>query len=264
MYKTYYGFSGTPFSKDVKPAELFTYGHFKELASRFEYIKQHRGIMLLTGDPGTGKTTAIRYFLSSLNEGLFFPVYLPLATVGITDFYRQLNDRLGGEYGHTKSLLFKSIQKRILDLESNQNRVPVIIIDECHFLRNENFFELQIISNFNLDSHDPCIFILSAQSHLHDRLQRVILRSFDQRISMKFRLPPLGLEACREYILHTLERNDVRSEIFTDPAFKAIYNISRGVLRTIGNLVIKTLTYGALCKKQRLSEEDVFEASKEL
>ena len=87
MYKTYYGFSGTPFSKDVKPAELYMHGHFKELASRFEYIKQHRGIMLLTGDPGTGKTTSLRYFLSTLNEGLFFPVYLPLSTVGVTDFY---------------------------------------------------------------------------------------------------------------------------------------------------------------------------------
>ena len=83
-------------------------------------------------------------------------------------------------------------------------------------------------------------------------------------IGMKFNLPPLGMEACRNYILHTLQKNNVRAEIFTDPAFKAVYNISRGVLRTIGSLVIKTLTYGASCKKQKLSEEDVFEASKEL
>lgn len=264
MYKTYYGFSSSPFSKGVKLSELFLHGHFKELAGRFDYMKQNRGIMLLTGDPGTGKTTAIRYFISTLQEGLFYPVYLPLSTVGITDFYRQLNDKLGGEPGYAKSRLFRSIQKRILDLATNQNRVPLIIIDECHLLKNDNFFELQIISNFNLDSLDPCIIILAAQSHLNDRLRLSVLRSFAQRISMRFYLSPLGLEDSKEYILHTLRINNVSTDILTEPALKAVYNISRGVLRTIGNLMIKTLAYGASSKKQRLSEEDVFEASKEL
>jgi type II secretory pathway predicted ATPase ExeA len=264
MYKTYYGFSGNPFAKGVKASELFMYDHFKELAGRFEYMKQNRGIMLLTGDPGTGKTTSLRYFISTLQDGLFYPIYLPLSTVGITDFYRQLNDKLGGESGNMKSRLFKSIQKRILDLATNHNRIPLIIIDECHLLRNDNFFELQIISNFNLDSLDPCIIILAAQSHLNDRLRLSVLRSFAQRISMKYHLNPLGMEACKEYILHTLRINNAPTEILSEPAFKAVYNISRGVLRIIGNLMIKTLSYGASCKKQRLSEEDVFEASKEL
>jgi type II secretory pathway predicted ATPase ExeA len=264
MYKTYYGFSGNPFSKGVKTQDLFMHGHFKELSGRFDYMKQYRGIMLLTGDPGTGKTTSLRYFISSLQDQLFYPVYLPLSTVGITDFYRQLNDKLGGEPGHIKSRLFKSIQKRILDLATNQNRIPLIIIDECHLLKNDNFFELQIITNFHLDSLDPYIIILAAQSHLNDRLRRSILRSFAQRISMKFHLNPLGMDACKEYILHTLRTNNVPTDILSEPAYKAVFNISRGVLRTAGTLMIKTLSYGASCKKQRLSEEDVFEASKEL
>ena len=264
MYKVYYGFSGQPFSKDVKLSDSYQHSFLKELGGRLDYIKKYRGLMLLTGEPGTGKTTALRHFLSTLQDQLFLPIYIPLSTVGITDFYRQLNDKLGGEPTHTKSLLFKSIQNRILDLATNQSRIPVIIIDECHFMRNDNFFELQIISNFQLDSFDPCIFILSAQSHLNDRLSRSILSSFNQRINIKYNLSPLGQEECKEYILHSFRQNGVSVPIFTEAAFPAIYNISKGVLRVIGKLVTKTLFFGASNKKQQLTEEDVFVASKEL
>jgi type II secretory pathway predicted ATPase ExeA len=264
MYKVFYGFTKDPFAKDISTQNLFQYNYFKELLSRFAYIKKHRGIMLLTGEPGTGKTTALRYFFSSLNVQSFYPIYIPLSTVGVTDFYRQINQKLNGEPFSVKSRLFKAIQERILDLASNQNRVPVIIIDECHYLRNENFFELQIISNFHMDSFDPCAFILSAQSHLNDRMQRSILRSFNQRINIKYHFNPLGFEESKEFILHNFKSNGVHRDIFTEPAFKAIFKISGGILRTIGKLTIKTLSYGTINKKQNLTEEDVFIASNEL
>ncbi len=110
------------------------------------------------------------YFKNSLRDESFFPVYIPLSTVGVVDFYKQLNDKLKGESLSLKCVLFKSIQERIIDMAVNQNRVPLIIIDEVHLLKNENFFELQIITNFNMDSLDPAILILSAQNHLNDRL----------------------------------------------------------------------------------------------
>jgi type II secretory pathway predicted ATPase ExeA len=75
-----------------------------------------------------------------------------------------------------------------------------------------------------MDSLDPCIFILVAQSHLNDRLQRSILNSFNQRISIKYHLFPLGLEECKEFILHAFKANGVSCEIFTEPAFKAVYS----------------------------------------
>jgi type II secretory pathway predicted ATPase ExeA len=264
MYKVFYGFTGEPFAKDTGEQALFRHSSFNELSGRLAYIKQHRGIMLLTGEPGTGKTTALRCFFSSLKEQSFFPVYLPLSTVGITEFYQQINQSLGGEHSSRKHRLFKSIQERILDLAVNRNKTPVIVIDEGHLLKNENFFELQIITNFNMDSLDPCIFILAAQSHLNDRLQRSILSSFNQRIGIKYHLFPLGAEECREYILHNFKINGVSCEIFNEPALRAIYNISRGIIRNIGKLTTKTLFYGATNRKEKLSEDDVLVASKEI
>jgi general secretion pathway protein A len=278
MHKVFYGFTGEPFARDAGEQALFRHNSFNELSGRLAYIKQHRGIMLVTGEPGTGKTTALRSFFSSLREQSFFPVYLPLSTVGITEFYQQINQSLGGEHSSRKHRLFKSIQERILDLAVNRNEIPVIVIDESHLLKNENFFELQIITNFRMDLFDPCIFILvawassscserpalAAQSHLNDRLQRSILAAFNQRIGIKYHLFPLGVEECREYILHNFKINGVSREIFTEPALRAIYNISRGIIRNIGKLTTKTLFYGATNKKEKLSEDDVLIASKEI
>lgn len=264
MFRAFYGLNAQPFSKEIDVTRLFQHSNLKELESRLEYMKRYRGIMLITGDPGTGKTTAIRSFISNLSTNSFFPVYMPLATVAIRDFYKQINDKLHGESLQSKSLLFRSIQQRILFYTNQQNKVPVIILDEVHLLKNENFFELQIITNFDIDSHDPALFILIAQSHLNDRFSRTILDSFNQRISMKFHFNPLTQEETKEYIIHNLKAVGSTEAIFTEKALVSIFNLSGGVIRKIGKLAIKTLTLGALTKKQKITEEEVLLASKEL
>lgn len=97
MYRTYYGFNKIPFAKDIDINNIYLNDSLKDLESRLEYMKKYKGLMLITGDPGTGKTTSIRKFVSSLNNEVFLPVYIPLSTVAINDFYKQLNDKLNGE-----------------------------------------------------------------------------------------------------------------------------------------------------------------------
>lgn len=264
MYKAFYGLKNEVFPKDVKPSDIFVYESLKELFARLDYMKSCRGIMLLSGDPGTGKTTALRCFIEQLSQEHFMPVYIPLATVAIGDFYKQLNDSLKGEARSTKSLLFKSIQERILHFAVQLKKTPVIIIDEAHLLKNDNFFELQIISNFKMDSLDPALFILLAQSHLNDRLARSFLDSFNQRINMKFHISHLSLGETEEYIKHHLKIAGGSTDILDANALKGVFNLSNGINRIIGKLVIKTLTLGAKLRKQILTEEEVLVASKEL
>jgi type II secretory pathway predicted ATPase ExeA len=243
---------------------MFKSSDFSELAGRLRYMKKQRGIMLITGEPGSGKTTAIRNFVAGLNKDRFFPLYLPLATVAIGDFYRQLNDVLKGESCATKSNLFKSIQERILHYTVQLNKIPVIIIDEAHLLKNENFFELQIISNFNMDSLDPALFILVAQSHLNDRLARNYLESFNQRINMKFYLKSLNPSEVTKLIDHQMKTAGASKEIFNENACKTIHSLSGGIVRNISKLVDKSLALGVSLKKDIITEEEVMAASKEL
>jgi len=263
MIEAYYNFKRTPFTKDINPKDIFISKSVAELNSRLEYIKQKKGMILITGNPGTGKTLIIRSFLNNLNQNLYKYFYIPLSTVNILDFYRQLCSILGAEALWKKSQLFASIQTSIKDYIENQKKIPTIIFDEAHYLKNENFYELQIITNFNLDSIDPAIFILLAQPHLRDRLLRPIHQAFNQRITLKYYLNPLSKEETNLYIHHHLKISGAMTTMFDANAIGAIYQASNGAPRVINSIATNSLNIGALEKKDSITEEEVYRAVKE-
>ncbi len=264
MLEAFWSLSGTPFDKSIKPDQLFMSKGVKELLSRLDYMKQHRGIMLITGQPGTGKTTALRAFINGLSELSYKSFYVPLATVNVLDFYRQLNQKLGGENYHYKAQLFESIQHHIKELVSNTKKIPVIMFDEAHLLKNENFTELQILLNFNMDSTDPALVILAGQPHLADRLMRPILKSFYQRITLKYQLLPLQKDEVQPFIEHHLKLKGCNQSPFSDNAIEAIFKNTAGVPRLVAALAIHTMTLGMMQKTEILTEEHVFQATHEL
>jgi general secretion pathway protein A len=264
MIEAYFNLKKSPFPKDIDPADVFASECTRELRQRLEYLKQHRGMMLLTGGPGAGKTLHLRAFVASLNKNLYQCFYLPLSTVNIMDFYRQLCSILGIDPPYRKAQLFACIQSAIRDYVENMKKIPVIIFDEAHLFMSENFFELQIITNFSFDSIDPAIFILSGQPHLRDRLLGPIYQSFNQRIFLKFHLTTLSKDETTDYVNHHLHLAGASSPIFSPNALCAIHQVSAGVCRIINKLTLKTLAIGALEKKDTLTEEQVYRASKEL
>lgn len=264
MIEAYYNLKRSPFAKDIHPEDIFVSQGVAELHQRLDYIKEKRGIMLITGAPGTGKTLALRTFVSHLNENLYRHFYIPLSTVNIMDFYRQICAKLGGGTPYRKTQLFASIQNTIKDYVDNSKKIPVVIFDEVHLFRNENFYELQIITNFNLDSVDPAVFILAGQPHLRERLLRPVHQPFNQRISLKFNLCALSKEETKDYIEHHMKLAGASDKVFNQNAICAIYQVCAGVPRMINALAFKSLTIGALEKKDCISEEEVYRASKEL
>jgi general secretion pathway protein A len=261
MIESFYGFKRKPFEKSIPPSELWPSSCFKD---RLDYLKKNRGLMLLTGEPGIGKTAALRAFVDELNPNSYVTIYTPLSTVNVLDFYRQLNHHLGGAPRMRKTEVFLSIQDHIRDYVENKKKLPVILLDEAHLLSNENLAELQIILNFEMDSQDPVIFLLSGQSHLRDRLHRPAHESINQRFRIKFHLTPLSREEVPGYLLHHLSLSGRKESPFTDAAVDAIFQNTAGNPRKINLLAHKTLTLGALEKKRTLSEEEVFKASREL
>jgi len=264
MIRAYFNLKNLPFQKSISTQNVFKYSFFNEGTSRLDYIKNNRGFMLLTGDPGSGKTTLLRTYKDSLNTGLYNVFYIPLATVSILDFYRQLNFYLNGTKLFRKSALFISIQEGIKTLVKNRKKVPIIIFDECHLLKNENFYELQIIFNFDFDSVNPAIVILAGQSHLRDRLSREVLNSFRQRISINHHVAPLSKDNLKEYIKHSLKIVNGSEDLFSESAIEAIFNHAQGNLRETNNISIKSLFAAAYDKKSQVTEEEVYKASKEV
>ncbi len=264
MFFNFYNLKSIPFEKSIKKENLFFSDSLKEFFSRMEYMKQAKGLLLLTGDAGVGKTTAIRAFLEDLKQDFFKFVYIPLTTVSTTDFYHQLNRSLGGETKRSKSELFSSIQKIILEYATLRKQIPVIIFDEIHFLKNDNLFELQMLLNFNLDSLDPAIVILAGHPLMRERIIRPSLNSINQRFRLKYELLPLNKNETISYIQQQLNIAGASNSIFNENAIDAMFNISNGIIRVINNIATKALILGTSKKVDTITEEHIFSVSSEL
>lgn len=263
MIEAYWGLKGAPFHKSIPPEQVFVWPAYRELQKRLEYMKTARGLMLVTGPPGVGKTTALRAFVATLPQTPFLSLYLPLSALTTQEFYRRLNAALGGEPSGRKSELYASLQKTVAATVARK-RVPVIIFDEAHLLATDVLHEIQILANYAMDSVDPMLWIFLGQPHLRDRLARTVFQSFNQRIGMRYHLEPLDTALTQAYVEHHLQRLGRREAVFTPAAYAALYQTTGGLVRVIGAVALKALALGALEKKVELTEEDVLRAAAEI
>lgn len=264
MFNSFYNLKGTPFQKSIKKEDLFKSSSLNEFFSRMEYMKQTRGIILLTGISGVGKTTALRAFAENLKPEFFKVLYFPLSTVSTTDFYHQLNRGLGGDKFRNKSDLFLSIQKLIIDYATVKKQIPVIIFDEIHLLKVDNLFELQLILNFNFDSLDPAIIILAGHSLIREKIIRPSLHSINQRFRLKYDFLPLSKEETFQYIHHQFKLVGKNNSVFNDNAIDAIYNLSSGTIRVINTIATKSLLAGTANNLDIIDEETVYSVYNEV
>lgn len=263
MTEAFFGLKAEPFPKKVRAEDLFLSDGFKELSSRLEYMKKQRGLMFITGEPGTGKTVSIRAFLERLNPSLYLPVYTPLSTVSVRGFYRQLNFKLTGESLHDKVDLFYSIQKAVKDYVSGQKKVPVVVLDEAHLLRPETFLEIPILLNFDIDSVDPLLFIMLGQPYLRDKISLPVHACLNQRFSLKYHIPFLERGETAGYIKHHLKLCGGSADIFSEAAVGAVFQNTAGVPRLINELARKAMTLAAQKRREIITEEEIFTAAKE-
>ncbi|GAE95259.1 hypothetical protein JCM21714_4478 [Gracilibacillus boraciitolerans JCM 21714] len=220
MYKTYYSLAKEPFSKDVDATHAFPSKSYQEALNGLEYLQKSKGIGLVIGDPGAGKTFTLRSFKHSLNPALYHVVYFPLSTGGVMDFYRGLAYGLGEEPKFRKVDLFRQIQQGIERMDQERKVTPVFILDEMHMAKDAFLQDLAILFNFQMDSSNPFILVLAGLPHLKTRLNLNHHRPLAQRVIMRYQLQALNKEDVSDYIDHQLKLAGAKMPIFTETAWK--------------------------------------------
>lgn len=263
MFTSFYSLAKRPFSKEIETKNLFPSESFTELSARLNYLKDSRGIGVVVGEPGAGKTSTLRSFVNSLNPSLFKVIYFPLSTGTVMDFYRGLAYGLGEMPRFRKVDLFRQIQKGVTTLNNEKKITPVFILDEMQLSSNKFLNDLSILFNFSMDSDNPFVLILAGLPYLMDRLALAHNQSLNQRIIMRFKVNPLSKEEVNAYVNHHLNLAGANYEIFSPMALEAIASRTHGWPRLINNLATNCLLYGCQKRLNTIDEEVVMKVSNE-
>ncbi len=263
MYRAYYSLNRQPFAKDLKPEEHFASQSFLEALARIKYLVDTRGIGVLTGEPGSGKTFALRSIATTLNPALYKLVYLPLSTGTTMDMYRALVSGLGEEPCYRKMDMFRQIQQAVLRLFSDKRITPVFVLDEMHLARGDFLNDLAMIFNFSMDSRNPFALLLAGLPHLTTRLRLNNSQPLAQRVLMQYRMEPMLKEEVAQYITHHMKLAGASIHVFSDQAVEAIAAHSAGWPRLVNNLAQTSLLLGAQMKRNPIDADVVRLASTE-
>jgi general secretion pathway protein A len=264
MFTQFFNLKFNPFTKEVPIDKLFTSQNLVELDSRLMYLQKARGIGLIVGEAGTGKSSALRRYAMSLNPSLFKYYYFSLSTVTVREFYRGLAMELGEVPKHKKVDLFYQIQSAIHSMYFEHRITPVFILDEIHMVSNSLLEDLRLIFNFNMDSENPFILILAGQPPIRSKLSLSINHPLRQRIVLKHIMGNLLREELGDYLKTRLLFAGTHEEIFTPAAIEAIYGVTNGIPRLVNSLATNSLLFACEKKVRVIDEETVYQAQGEL
>ena len=264
MFKAFYGMEFNPFDKSLDTKYCYKSEDFNQASSRLDYLKEIKGFGLFTGNSGTGKSFTLRCFAQGLNPNLFKVIYIPVSTLTVMDFYRALAYGLGIAPVFKKIDMFKQIQESIGSYYPAKNITPIIILDEAQYLKNAILDDLKILFNFDMDSRNFAVLILSGQPILNSMLQRQTHEALRQRIVMNYTFRGLSRTETEEYIISRFSSCGVKTTIFTDDAVELLASLSAGYARKINLLIEKSLIIGFQKKTFSLDAQVVYDAQGEI
>lgn len=246
MYEAFYGLNEGPFGLSPDPKYIFKTDSYLEAISSIRYgIARSKGIIVLVGEVGTGKTMTLRSMLQQISRDIL-SVYIFNPFLTPEEFFEHLTAGFGLSLTRrpSKPELFRFIGRFLAERHSRGQRT-LLIVDEAHGVPTEVLEEIRLLANFETNSEKLLQIILSGQPELRDSLNRPVLRQLKQRISLRCYIKPLELHEVAKYIRFRLKVAGAdRVDIFDDDATALIADISQGIPRVINNICDNALLYG--------------------
>ena len=265
MFQEFYGFTQVPFSRTIATSDLFPTRGQKELAARLSYLVRERGFGLVTGEVGSGKSTAVRAFTATLDPNRYLVLYLANPTTGITGIYRDLLLGLGHEPPFSRPRLVTRLRAAFTDLLTAKRRVPIVILDEAHLLTQPMLEQLRLLFADQMDSQSLATVMLVGHPDLRRTLHLAVHEAFSQRLVVRYHLGPLDLAETIGYVRHHVRAAGyIAGPLFTDDAITRIFDFTKGLPRRINQVCTTALMAGLIDQKQVLDETTIRKAIAEL
>jgi type II secretory pathway predicted ATPase ExeA len=219
----------------------------KEAVARLGWCVTERSIGIVTGEVGAGKTVAVRAVIASLDASRHTTIYLADPMIGVRGIHEEIVTTTGGQPSAYSSRLVAQSRAALQAERDERGRTPVLIIDEAHLLNYEQLETIRMLSNQSMDQDSPLAILLIGQPTLRRQMKIVTLAALQQRVGIRYAMPPMSGEETGSYVKHHLALAGRSDTLFSDDAVALIHATARGYPRAVNNLALQALvaTYAA-------------------
>jgi general secretion pathway protein A len=266
MYLEYYGLKEWPFSLTPDPRYIFkTESHLEVLATVTYGVEQNKGLIVISGEVGCGKTTILRAALATFDDAVL-AVYIFNPFLTAAEFFEQVAAEMDLRLPRsvTKPELLAALGRLLAERHAAGLRT-VLIVDEAHGLPTALLEEIRLLMNFETNSEKLLQVILCGQPELADTLNRPQLRQLKQRVSLRAAIKPLSVFEINKYIRFRLKQAGAENVgLFDNAAVKLIGQVSQGIPRIINNVCDNALLYGYAAASAVITREIIEEVVRAL
>lgn len=247
MYEKFYGLTERPFDLTPNWRYLYLTPVHREAMTAIQYgIAARRGIVVILGEAGTGKTTVVRAAIRALKRANVRHVYLNNPMLTRPEFLKFLSQafKLGEATADCKVDLLRELTEQLRQRHA-RGEATVLIVDEAQSMPHELLEEIRLLANIETASAKLLQVVLLGQPELADRLNDPSLRQLKQRVAIRCALKPLDLKATAAMIAGRIRvAGGKPGELFTSKAIELVYGYSGGVPRTINVICDNALLTG--------------------
>ncbi len=266
MYEHFYGLKAEPFR--LSPDHRFCFSHQSYAKSKayMQYAYQRaEGFVMITGRPGTGKSTLVNDLIHTLSGENIDVAKLVCTQLEANDLLRMVAHAFKIQtLNQEKSTVIQNVGKKLAS-NYRDNRRTLLIIDEAQDLSTSALEELRLLTNLQINNQPLLQIFLLGQEQLRNLIQNPDLEQVQQRLVATCHLQPLKEEETREYIKHRLRQAGWRGDpALSEAIYPVIYKFSEGIPRRINLICSRLFLQGAVEELHEIGIRDLREAVIEL
>lgn len=266
MYESFYGLRERPFDLTTNLRYLFLTARHEEALGNLQYgLTSQKGIVVLTGAAGTGKTTMIHAALDSVEPARIKYVYIDNPTLTRAEFYDVLANGFGldPEAASSKVRCLRELSRTLRERSAAHERTA-LIIDESQSLSTELLEEIRLLANLETPREKLLSVILAGQPEFAARLDGPSMQQFKQRIALRCHLTPLELLESAAYIGARIRvAGGQPSDLFTRESVELIHERAQGIPRSIAVLCDNALIGGFAAGKRPVTSDIVLDVCRD-